>query len=69
MNACGVERHDDPAARLAILRRLGERVRADVPVIPLLRREDLYGAGKGVSFELRLDREIRGVTVVADGIR
>jgi peptide/nickel transport system substrate-binding protein len=53
----------DPAARLAILRRLEERVRADLPVIPLLRREDLYGVAKGISFELRLDREIRGVTM------
>ncbi|MBX7183951.1 MAG: hypothetical protein K1Y01_02300 [Vicinamibacteria bacterium] len=59
----------DPGARLAILRRLEERVRADVPVIPLLRREDLYGAARGLSFELRLDREIRGVTVVVEGKR
>jgi len=56
----------DPTARLATLRRLEERVRADVPVIPLLRREDLYGAATGVSFELRLDREIRGVSLVID---
>jgi peptide/nickel transport system substrate-binding protein len=56
----------DPAARLTILRRLEERVRADVPVIPLLRREDVYGAAASVSFELRLDREIRGVTMMGD---
>lgn len=56
----------DPEARLMLLRRLGERVRADLPVIPLLRREDLYGAGAAVSFELRLDREIRGDTIVVD---
>lgn len=59
----------DPEARLAILRRLEERVRKDLPVIPLLRREDRYGAAKGISFELRLDREIRGVTLVVDGKR
>jgi len=53
----------DPAARLALLRRIEERVRLDVPVIPLLRREDMYGTAAGVSFELRLDREIRGATL------
>jgi len=56
----------DPAARLSILRKLEERVRADVPVIPLLRREDRYGARAGVSFQMRLDREIRGVTLRVD---
>ena len=53
----------DPSARLALLRRIEERVRLDVPVIPLLRREDMYGTAAGVSFELRLDREIRGATL------
>jgi len=56
----------DPAARLAILRQLEERVRDDVPVIPLLRREDAYGVAAEVSFEPRLDREIRGVSLVID---
>ena len=56
----------DPGARLALLRKLEERVRADLPIIPLLRREDLYAAARGVSFGLRLDREIRGATLEVD---
>lgn len=54
----------DAEARLSLLRKVEERIRLDVPVIPLLRREDLYGVAAGVSFDLRLDREIRGATLV-----
>jgi peptide/nickel transport system substrate-binding protein len=54
----------DLGARLDILRKLEERIRIDVPVIPLLRREDAYGVAAGVSFEPRLDREIRGATLI-----
>ena len=54
----------DPAVRLAVLKRLESRIRADVPVIPLLRQMDVYGVAEGIKFEPRLDREIRGATLV-----
>ncbi len=47
-------------ARRLLLHAMAVRVHADVPVVPLYRRTDLYATASGLSFVPRLDRQIRG---------
>jgi peptide/nickel transport system substrate-binding protein len=50
----------DPRERLEILQGVAERIRADMPLIPLYRQTDLYGLFAELEFEPRVDRRIRG---------
>ena len=50
----------DPHERLSILQGVAERIRADMPLVPLYRQTDLYGLFADLEFEPRVDRRIRG---------
>lgn len=45
--------------RQLLLARLAAKVAIDVPLVPLSARGDLYGVAEGLSFEPRLDRQLR----------
>jgi peptide/nickel transport system substrate-binding protein len=50
----------DPHERLKILRGVAEKIRADMPFIPLYRQTDLYAVFADLEFEPRVDRRILG---------
>jgi len=62
-------RRTTPDERRLLLARLAAKVAMDVPIIPLLRTDDLYAVAEGLAFHPRLDRRIRAADIGWKGPR
>jgi peptide/nickel transport system substrate-binding protein len=50
----------DVQDRLNVLRRIAEVLARDVPLVPLVRYDDIYAVADGLEFRPRLDQQVRG---------